>query len=195
MKITTALTAIALLAATAATGRAAIVLSGDFTNGTTTPTVTITHDIVLEITRSGLFAFYLVLDEWTVSDGILKELEPASPQNFHYKLNGTPGTTLFRGLTDNAANTFTAISPNDGLLFFNSVSVAEQDVFTILAGVYTLQSKPNFNQALAGKTFTGDVFLTSNTGVRLSNTVTLVPEPSALLLSALGLLLLLRRIR
>ena len=90
---------------------------------------------------------------------------------------------------------FGGISANDGYLTFGAFPVSGGMPFKILAGTYTFGSNASFNPTLTGRNFTGDVFLIQTTGVRLSDNVSLVPEPSAALLGALGSLALLRRRR
>lgn len=186
--------AVSLALAAASTGNAAIVLSGDFNTGSPTPMLTITEDIVFTISTGGS-VYALVFDEWAVSDGSTRTLGASPDQFFAYSLNGIGGNTDISSITDNYWGGGATLTANDGYLFFAGIAFATDDTFTVKAGSYTFGAFPGFNPALAGKHFTGEVFLTNGDGDRLSANVSLVPEPSALMLSALGMLAVLRRRR
>ncbi len=172
--------------------------SGNFNTGTSTvntPTLTITQDIVLNITVSQN-ARYLAFDEWVVSPDANQTSVAATPtsQSLSVVNNATVASRPIIGLFDNGSN-FGGVTNNDGLLQFSDTTVANGTSFTIKAGSYTFASSVNFNPALNGTTFTGNVFLVAPAGTRLSDFTT-VPEPSAALLSLLGAgFLLLRRKR
>lgn len=188
------LAAIALLTTAASPANAAIILSGNLNTGTPTPTLTITDDIDFDIIGSG-FVFALFFSEWTTADSVQTALAPMPVQNFAYELNGSGGTTNVLGLYDNIAAASSGLTPNDGYMGFGGMSVANGDSLKVLAGTYTFGSNPDFNPLLNGITFTGNVFLTDISSIRMSNIVA-VPEPSSVLLvSALSLSGLLRRKR
>ncbi len=196
MIIKPSLLATAVLLTAAPLGSAAIVLSGDFINGTTTPTLTITEDIIFTIASDGN-AFILVFDEWTVSDSTPNDPSDDPAQNLTYNRNGSGLSTPIGNLVDNLASTVEDITPNDGYLTFtpNGIPVTAGDSLTISARSYTFESDPGFNPLLTGTTFTGDVFLTDGGANRISDIVA-VPEPSAALLCCLlGMAPLLRRRR
>lgn len=187
--------AIALLAASFP-AHAAIVLSGDFVNGTSTPTFTITEDIVLTVETDGL-GVILVFDEWAPTDGTQSGVFPSpSPQSLLITQAGSGSSVLMDGFADHANFTVADISDNDGYMQFGEqLSVSAGEEIRILAGSYTFSSNADFNPALQDFTFEGNVFLTDGDGNRLTNVAT-VPEPSGVLLaSVLGGLGLLRRRR
>ncbi|WP_411825612.1 PEP-CTERM sorting domain-containing protein [Luteolibacter sp. AS25] len=174
---------------------AAIVLSGDFINGTTTPTLTITDDIVFNITVGG-DARVIVFDEWTTSDNNNIYLFADSGQSLSYDIDGTGGTVPLQVLVEDASYNYGDVTKNDGTLGFNPLTVSAGQTFTIKAGSYTYQSDVDFNPLLIDTVFTGNVFIADDDREYLSNIVTVpVPEPSALLLFALGVVPLLRRRR
>lgn len=194
---TNALLATAALLAAAPMGNAAIVLSGDFINGTATtntPTLTITEDIVFTMIASGS-SNALVFDEWTDNDGIFGSFNARNPVNqlLSVEKNGILDMRNFAGIFNNSPHG--EITKNDGLLAIATFSFVENDTITIKAGSFKFNSSTGFNPLLNGTTFSGNVYLaTGSNGTRLSNIVT-VPEPSALLLCGLGSLSLLRRRR
>ena len=120
MKITTGFCSVTLLLAAAPLGRAAIVLSGDFVNGTTTPTLTITEDIVFNITATA-WAESLICDEWTTSDGVHDvAFQDPGGQSLAYLINNTPGLKLIGGAYDNLAVNYGEFTPNDGYLYLKA---------------------------------------------------------------------------
>ena len=74
------------------------------------------------------------------------------------------------------------MTPNDGYLFHTSIAVSVGDTFTIKQGSYTLDKASNFNPGVT-QTFTGNMFLTNQSGVTICTT-TVVPEPATLSLLA-----------
>ena len=193
-------TATALLSGAAATSNAASIVVAP--TASTAGSINITHDITVIVTVAGS-ASYLALDEWVIADGATTNAVVGSPtaaQSFQYSLNGSPNKTgasqsqIYDNLSIGAATV------NDGLLIFdnsssgNALSVGQ--TFTLRAGSFGLNSGPGFNPQ-ATQTFTGNVFLMSSGGVRLSaNTPAgAVPEPGTALLGALAGLTLLRRRR
>ncbi len=196
----TAALAAAFAIATTAASQGAIVLSGNFNTGTPTPTLTITQDITFNISVGG-FPRILVFDEWTTSDGSQSFVFPTVGQQFAYSLNGAPANNSFSmpdaGLGDNLTSDARAITTKDGRLFFNSFLANVGDTVVVSAGSYTFGSDPQFNPLLSttDSIFTGETFLTDISGNRLTDNVSLVPESSALALTALASLSLLRRKR
>ncbi|MDA0768528.1 MAG: PEP-CTERM sorting domain-containing protein [Verrucomicrobia bacterium] len=195
LKTTTGLCSVALLLAAAPQSRAAIVLSGDFVNGTTTPTLTITEDIVFNITSTSSVES-VIFDEWTTSDGG-QDVAYRDPlgQSLAYLINNSPAMVLIGNLYDNLAANYGDFTPNDGYLALNGLSVTAGDTLVIKAGSFVFSSSLGFNSLLDGTTFTGVVFLADGNGDRISGNGVAVPEPSSVLLCGLGTLALLRRRR
>ena len=193
-------TATALLSGAAATSNAAIIVVAP--TASTAGSINITQDITVIVTVAGNASF-LVIDEWVIADGTTTPANLGSPtaaQSFQYSLNGSPNKT---GATQNLIyDNFTigAATANDGLLNFDGSSsgntLAAGQTFTLRAGNFGVQTTAGFNPQ-ATQTFTGNVFLMSNFGVRMSpNTPAgAVPEPGTALLGALTGLTLLRRRR
>ncbi len=158
-----------------------------------TGSLTITEDITLTIAVAGNAA-NLVLDEWLTSDGLLtrRSVSPA----FMYSVNsGAIMNGVNSELIDNSAGGFAnAITIHDGVLVFHGglgVAVIIGNLFTLKSGVFSLPPVAGFNPQ-ATQTFTGNVFLTTTNGVRLSGNV-LIPEPSSALLGLCGIGFLLPR--
>jgi hypothetical protein len=89
---------------------------------------------------------------------------------------------------DNRAGTVGSLTSGDGIFSFAGTGVlAVGDTFTYIASTFTIPvgAVAAFNP-LANQTFTGDVFWSTTTGVRLSGNVALVPEPSSALLGLCG---------
>jgi hypothetical protein len=145
---------------------------------TSTPgSLHITADITFTITTAGLGRVF-VFDEWVSSDGGTDSslFSPAMSISINGNLPGAyPG-----GLVDNnlASGQWT---PNDGFIIVDSsFSVIVGDTVTLKAGTFSLEAVPRFNPQ-ATQTFTGNMFVTSASGIQLSNTVA-VPEPCDLVL-------------
>lgn len=188
---------LALLAA-ALPSQAAIVLSGNFTTGTPTPTLTITEDIEFTMVSSGTSGL-LVFDEWTTSDGSSTYLsnEP-DLQTFFYSINGDPDTVGYiSGLVDNNVTASGDLTANDGG-FYMEFTANAGDKVTIRAGSFTfVGGGAGFNADLNGKTFSGNAFFLGvggDSNTRITNIVP-VPEPSLTMLCAIGLSAFLRRKR
>ena len=193
-------TATAFLSGVAATSNAAIIVVAPTTS--TAGSINITHDITVIVTVAGSASF-LALDEWVIYDGKITYGSLGSPtasQFFQYSLNGSPnkiGDSL-NDILDNVP--FGAVTANDGLLLFDDSSFGNAltvgQTFTLRAGSFDVRTVPGFNPQ-ATQTFTGNVYLTNSSGVRMSaNTpVGAVPEPGTALLGALTGLTLLRRRR
>ena len=193
-------TATALLSGAAATSNAAIIVVAP--TASTAGSININHDITVIVTVAGS-ASYLALDEWVINDGTTTNAvvgTSTTAQFFQYSLNGSPNKTgaSRNDIFDNAP--FAAVTANDGLLAFDSLSSGNAltvgQTFTLRAGNFGVIAAAGFNSQ-ATQTFTGNVFLTNSSGVRMSaNTpVGAVPEPGTALLGALTGLTLLRRRR
>lgn len=188
--------ALATVLAAAPLGRAAIVLSGNLNTGTPTPTLTITADIVFTITKGSSIGQFLVFDEWTAADtSPTNVFDSPNLQALSVVNNGTGGTVNISVLTDNRRSAFGNISANDGHLILSLFATTVGTSFVVKEGTFTFSSNAAFNPLLQNRNFTGDAYLADNQGSRLSDNVSLVPEPSAALLGALGVLALLRRRR
>lgn len=124
----------------------------------------------------------IIFDEWVISDGVQWGV-PVSTALVHL-LNGALGMAAFK-LFDNFAVNIADITANDGYFYGNVSAFAAEDVFVLKAGTYSLAAESSFNPQ-ATQTFTGDMFLTDATGVRISDNVP-VPEPATAALLAVGL--------
>ena len=179
---------------TAAPSYGAIVLKGDFVNGTaniggtTTPTLVITQDIVFNI-PSNAFASILVFRNWAPTDGGITQLFDTPAQNLAVSNNGNDSLLAINGLYDHNNSLQNDVGINDGLLYLNANFVLAAGTATIKAGSYTFNSSTDFNPALNGLTFNGQVFLADSASSILSNIVT-VPEVSSVALLGLGALAL-----
>ncbi len=150
----------------------------------------IDQDITLTVTTAGT-ARILVFDEWVAaSDG--SNTVSVSTLSTTYSQNGGPDTAAgVNSFVRDGSINFGAITLNDGYIVFGAgVTVALTDTITIRAGTYILPAVANFNP-LTTQTFTGNVFLASQTGVRLTSDVSLIPEPSSTLSIGLASILLL----
>lgn len=154
----------------AATGRGEIILSGDFSNGSGKPTLTITAPITFEITGSGN-ASHIVFDEWlTADDASATTVSPDPSGQRIAVLNHTAlGSLSLIALSDNLAGPQGDATANDGFLRFTPTPVTAGRKFTIASGTYTFSANAAFHPALEGKTFSGKVFLADESMARLSN--------------------------
>lgn len=171
-------------------GGAAVTTSGDFSDGSPTPTLNITAPITFTITTNGTVQ-RLIFDEWVTDDGTATTLTVATPTALSYHING--GATQFTtvvGLTDNQHTPSGALSANDGYLSFFPISVTAGQTLTILAATIAFNADAAFNQPpfMLG----GDARLTNGSGTAISAPVS-IPEPSVTILGGLGFVALLRR--
>jgi hypothetical protein len=179
-----------LLAAQIPAANAAIIVVAP--TGSSTGSFQITDDITFTITANGSLQ-YFVFDEWVAMDAgqTTQSLSPF----LSFTINGSPFTEGSQ-LMDNIGFNLGETTPNDGLLIINSpFSVLTGDTVTLQAGTYSIGSAVGFNP-LATQTFTGDIFLTNGSGVRLSDNATAaIPEPSsaALILGVMSVFALARR--
>lgn len=202
-----ALTTVLLLTSTVHS-QGAIVLTGDFVNGTveiggtTVPTLTITEDIVFGILADGTVQA-IVFDEWLANPNAFVVTVPAvgGSQPLNVVNDTTVANPLLFHLGD-GGEAFGEVTVNDGFLIIGDIDVTSGTSFTIRAGSFTFVPNSGFNPELNGRTFTGNAFLGGGQGlVALSaltpvSASTLVPEPSAALLSLLSSIgLLCRRVR
>ncbi|MDB6070588.1 MAG: hypothetical protein JWL81_1759 [Verrucomicrobiales bacterium] len=185
------ITSLALLTLTAAPAFSAIVVT--LPTATVAGSLVITQDINFTITKAG-FLQALVFDEWVTSDGAGNVIDGAAftPRPLPYSLNGgLPTGVNFNFLLDNAAATSSDVTPNDGFILFNALSVALNHSFTVKAATYTIAagSMPSGFNPQTQQTFTGNAFLGTGAGQRLSANTPVgaaVPEPGSLGLLALG---------
>lgn len=173
-----------------AIGGAAITTSGDFADGSPTPTLNITAPITFTITTNGTVQ-RLIFDEWVTDDGTATTLTVATPTALSYQING--GATQFTtvvGLLDNQHTPSGALSANDGYLSFFPISVTAGQTLTILAATIPFSADAAFNQPPSS--LAGDARLTNGSGTAISAPVS-APEPSSAFLGVLGFLAFLRR--
>ena len=164
----------ALLGAHLTTATAAIVVVAP--TASTPGSFEITEDITFTITASGAVSFF-AFDNWVTTP------DPQTSVSFSptlsLSLNGgafTEGGAFY----DNVGFPIGNLTANDGFIYINSpLSVVAGDTVTLKAGSYSLPLNSGFNP-LVTQTFTGDMFLTNGSGVRLSeNTPAAIPEPSS----------------
>lgn len=198
---TTELAAATFLAATVAS-QGSVVLSGDFVNGTeiiggtSTPTLTITDDIVLNIPYNRVLKL-LVFRNWVAASDLERTAAFDSPaQGLAMNNNGVDASPTINALYDNHAGSKNSIEATDGYILLDlGISVDAGTAVTIKAGSYTFYTEDSsFNPDLNGRVFTGEVFLADSSGWAISDFVT-VPEPSVALLGLLGVGFFLRRRR
>ena len=178
------LTSAALLALSSASNAALIVQSP---TGSTNGSAQITQDITLIVTTAGQIGI-LALDEWVASDG--SNTSSVLLPDLSFSVNGiTQSYTSF--LTDNLNASANDLTSNDGYFFFGGPTVSVGDIITFSAATYNLIQTSNFNPQ-ATQTFSGNAFIATQSGIRLSNTVP-IPEPSSTMLIGLGTLCLVAR--
>jgi hypothetical protein len=183
------LASLALTAVVAPCAQAAVVVT--LATPSTAGSLAFTNDINFTVTTAGALQ-YLVFDEWVTSDGSQTTLPISvlAPYSLSYSINGS--ATMFAGLIDNNATSLGNITPNDGsLIFYGSVLLNLNDVFTVKAATYRLDVQPpsGFNP-LVNQTFTGNAFLSAGNGLALSGntSVNAVPEPSQAILIICGVM-------
>mgnify|MGYP000014664951 CR=1 FL=1 len=175
---------------------AAITVSGLFSDGSAD--ISITQDITYTVTVGGVFTG-LVLDEWLTYDGSQQTSGLVDSNRNSYSVE-----ISINGMINQLVNGWSFVE-NHGLAAFNDLTINDGyfaastmrptlmvgDTITIRASTWDVDSISGFNQASVG-TFSGDTFLISSNGTRLTNIVA-VPEPSASLLLGLGALGLVAR--
>lgn len=192
------LASLALLALSLSRVNAAVIVT--LATPSTVGSIEITQDINFTITTAGSVRGF-VFDEWVTSDGLQNGIAFGfTPNALSYSINaGATSTTTISALQDNAGSSTFALTPNDGYLFFNPLSVAVNDIFTVKAGTYTLavNSTPSGFNPQANQTFAGNTFMIDGVGGRMSadTSAGAVPEASRalLLLGGFGALVFRRR--
>lgn len=183
-----------------ATTQGAIVLKGDFVNGTqeiggtTVPTLTITEDIEFDVLVGGTLRA-IVFDEWLVNPNppVVQVSVVGGSQPLNVVNNSTVATPLAFTLGD-GGEPLGDITVRDGYLVIGDIEVNSGTIFTVRAGSITFLPNSGFNPELNGRTFSGNAFLAGGPGLAFS-APTPIPEPSAALLCFLGASLLFRRKR
>lgn len=165
---------------------ASVTIAGNFATGSPTPTFVLTSDVAIPIINSGSVEFF-AFDEWVISDGsITGALASPAVQNISYQINSGPLSTVnLNLLVDNLTFSSGVLTPNDGYLKMNPISVTAGDVLTIKAMTLTFAATSNFNAGLPS-TFNGIAFATTNQGGLLGETI-IVPEPASMLLLTVAL--------
>lgn len=170
-----------LLAACAAASARAVVICTAPT-ATTAGSLQITAPVSFTINAGGN-AQAFVLSNWVTSDG--SQTAGGLAPNVSFTLNGAAGLTA-GSLYDNLASTIGSVGANDGYIFLNSsFTVTSGNTVTLSAGTYAIPAVGNYNPQTT-QTFTGNMFITDNGGVRLSPNVSVVPEPGTWALLAAG---------
>lgn len=134
---------------------ASIIVSGTPNQNGGTGTIQITTDVSFNITSTD-GAVSLIIDEWVNSDG---GPAAATMDDLSYQINGGPiKLTTGTAFQDEASITQGNITPNDGLIAFDSIAVSAGDILTIKSGSFDFPGHVAMNAGLLG-TFTGDLFL------------------------------------
>ncbi len=185
------LASLVLAALSATSADAAVIVTLPTT--TEAGSIVITQDINFTITTSGSVRD-VVFDEWVTSDGSSEAFFSGSisPNLLSYSLNGGATATVQLSIFRDNEIISNDITPNDGYLFIGTtVPTTLDDVFTVKAATFTLaaNSLPAGFNPQAAQTFTGNAFLTTTLGDRLTanTSVGAVPEPSRALLLLGGL--------
>lgn len=170
---------------------AAIIVTGDINDGLT---LQITAPIHFTTTAPINTGIAVILDNWveTDSSATMSVMTPSIPM----LADGVPLAISNSAFYDNTNNDALDVTAGDGVIIF-VFDDGQQPVGTLItlpAGVWTIAGNADFNPAIL-QTFTGDMFLGDLDGNRVSDIVSLVPEPSAALLGAVGALALLKRRR
>lgn len=150
--------------------------------------VNLTSDLTFTIETSTSNLVHLVFDEWVTHDGGSTATAIFGFRfNLEYSIDDGPEqTTFISSLTDNHADTFGDLTPNDGYFLFNNIAVAAGQMFKVKANSYSFAKDDNFNSDAAGS-FTGNIYLADHFGNQIG-TLAVVPEPSSSALFVGGLL-------
>lgn len=165
---------------------------------TTNGSLTISEDLIFSVTSNVINSgINFVMDEWVTGDGGSNGsfLSPDLAISIN---GGAVSLPAFIIDNPNSFNTWPDITANDGWFGHpDPLNFLIGDVITLKSGSYTLQSDSGllgFNSQ-SNQVFTGTMFITNGSAVRVSNIVAL-PEPSSALLlggSLAGLLIRRRR--
>lgn len=163
-------------------------------------TLHVLNDINFMVTTTANAQLF-VLKNWVTSDGFNTGSSGFGGAIFGdydvyaYSINsGVPVPMINPVLNDNLAQSVGDLLANDGYLAGASFAVSTGNRVTLKAGFYGLTAVSGFNP-MGTQTFTGTMFLADSNGVRISDFVTAVPEPSGVALGALGLFMLGKRRR
>lgn len=170
---------------------AAVIITGDVKNPSSTCTLTITDDMVFYITGSSS-GVSVILDEWVTQGDLIFDSSVMSPQ-IAFEKNGIAGLTT-ASIGDNSNRNYADTTVKDGWLTLGGVSVVTGDVLTIKAGSYTFPGHLGFNNQIV-PIFMGSAFVINPlTQFSISNTI-VIPESSTFFFSFVGFIGLLRRRR
>lgn len=170
--------------------QSAIIFSGDFTAGT--GQIQSTEALSFNITGSGNTS-NLVFDEIVNSDGGFN-IDGTLTGNIGYQLGTSTGALTGVKFIDNFSFTNNEFTPNDADFSFDPLSVTSGQTLTLDPFTLSNIGGAGFNPLLNSvSNFTGNLFLTANSGIRLSDnaTVSAVPVPAAAWLLGTGLLAML----
>lgn len=103
---------------------AAITTSGDFVNGTTTPMLTITEDIVIPVTATGSF-LRLAFDEWMPTPGVSRNVLSVADFNLlSFRINDDPVQSVTISLMRVRRDAIDgALTPDNGYITMNYIEV------------------------------------------------------------------------
>ncbi len=167
------LMAVGLLVSSPLAVNGAVLVSGNITS--TGGSFAITEDITLSITGTGGVSG-LIFDEWVSSNDGNNTSLSFSSATLQYQINGGGLQSVgLNALRDNLATTINDVTPNDGYVQFNTISVNPGDTLTLKVGSWSVSGSSAFNPQ-AVQNFTGNVFAYTGSGVRIS-TDSVVPEP------------------
>lgn len=173
-----------------ANAHAAVVTSGNFQTGATTPTLGFSQAFNITVSTAGNF-IGIAFDEWVVSDGSNTSVLDNPAAVFSYRINnGSTQTVPVASLYDNRAANVAALTPNDGYLLVSEYpAVAVGDIVTVNAQSFSFGSNAAFNSNLPSL-FTGNVILVAAGAAALS-APTPVPETASHVFAAISLAVLL----
>lgn len=183
------------------TSQGAVIFQGNWRTGTAhvnTPTLVITSAITFQITATGdvaviVFDNILSSDDTTNNGAFSTSVASLSIVNA-----GSGQNVSIDAMYDSNGDPIGVVDRRDSYLLLGSTfSVTNGTSVTINPGTFTFTANASWNPQLQnGYTFTGNAFLIDTSITSISNLAPVgVPEPSALLLSALGVMGLLRRNR
>jgi len=175
-----------LLGASSAEGL--VQFSGDFATGTGQIQFEQDYTFTLTTAIAQHETTILVLDEAVISDGTRDHIASQAGTPIHLEIGATASTRSFI-FVDNFTMTIGSLSPNDTYLYWDSpAGVPVGGSLTVKAGVYGVGANATANPQLNSLSFSGNLFLISNDGNRISGDIPAVPEPGEYaLFTGLGL--------
>jgi hypothetical protein len=184
--------ALAIFATSAASTRAAVIVSGHVTTPGAVCTLTFTTDYSFQLNKPilpGTAAICIVFQDWVPAADGESDFTPVTP-GVSVKIDGV-ASTYGGDFDDNLVGVIDRITARDGYLFIGGITASAGSIITIPAASYTFAGASTMNPAIA-KTFNGNLLIVDGNGHLVGFAV---PEPSSALLGCLGALSLCRRRR